>query len=1384
MIDWNKLKPYRTDRRKSFEELVYQIARQEYNQQGRFTRVDDSGGGDGVEFYLTLEDGSEWGWQAKFYTANDRLAQGGRKAQITRSLRRSVEKHLRLSKWFLCTASNLTAEEIKWFNEELLNQAPGVELDHWGDSELQDFLARPEYGGKKSYFFGDLELTAAWFRDQVQKQLDDLGNKYIAELHTPSNFDDAVHMMLFNEDAVKAVNILASALRGGIDNLKKSLLVLDEWAPEAAQATLKPVLTGRVNEVLAHTSDWLALVNPLLDQPEIYESLHLTYPQLYSAASGLARAVEEYSDIIRKYKIEDITECRRPRDIMDRCISIITDITKSLKRIKTPALHIFGDGGVGKTHSAAHIAKTRTKDGIPTILLLGEKFHAGSTIENQILELLDVPSTFSWLNFLDALDSAAKAFHTKIPIIIDALNEAEDVSFWQTHIRGFIGRFRDKKSVCIVTTCRSHYREAIWGHVGPENVVNVPGVGRHNIDELINKYFCYYRIETRTTYRTRRLFATPIFLKIFCETINPERREIKEVTLVEQTRLDIIERYLDLAAERVCKRIDQDPHEKAVQQRLRLLAGQLWNSRDRHIDYEAAKEIMDQGTISQWSRAYTNAILGEGLIIQRTVLDRMEKVTFTYDLMAGFLIAKYLLGDRNTQEMQQYLASEGVLNNLFGKDTAMLHPLWGDILSSLSVLLPRETGKHLYQLVKTRYGPVIPYSIWAFFEIESIYITPKEIGLARRIFAQKKRRGFLFDLLLKKAIRPGHPLNFEFWSCLLGGLEMAERDITWTEWIRRASEEVFEYIDETQGAFRHAVSNSRSLDPTLGRLCAIYLMWLLTSTIRPLRDKATRALYWYGRLFPNDLLDLTLDSFRINDPYVPERMLAALYGVCMALHPWDPAFRDEVLPEIGRRIYESMFRPGATHGTTHVLMRNYARLTVDLALKYHPQLLEQCEVKYLRPPFDRGGIRHWGRLSEDEYKTKGYGDTPMHMDFRNYTLGHLVPGRANYDFNHKGWQMVHDNILWRVSELGYRNNLFAEPDNEIGRGHIGRGHDPGKTDRYGKKYCWIAYYELFGYRIDRGLLKDRWGESRLPQQERDIDPSFPEEPHKLEIIKGDYLGDRDQPLSDWIQHGTNPDPAPYLIQPSIDGVEGPWVLLDGYLNQEDLSANRAIFVFLRTFLVRVEDCSDFITWLRGQHLGGHWLPEIPEDYYLFGGEIPWSETYAWNGRTTIGFAGNSGSGLARRAAKFSTLIPIRENCWESYHSLINPGQNAAVLARDLAEPLGLWIKPQSFDFFEANGQRASFLSQWGSSLRNTHHVMYFRQDLLERLLRAGALRLVWAVWGERESRFEDHEKASEFAEKSESYANFQMIAAYRESISPPASRSTAPLHGPGGASRA
>jgi hypothetical protein len=114
MPDWSKLHTYGEQPWKSFEELCYQIAFRLFSAKGEMTRIDDSGGGDGVEFYLTYSNGQQTGWQAKFYYPQPRLSPD-RKRHITESLLRSLKNHRKLKKWILCTPAAFTQDEQKWF---------------------------------------------------------------------------------------------------------------------------------------------------------------------------------------------------------------------------------------------------------------------------------------------------------------------------------------------------------------------------------------------------------------------------------------------------------------------------------------------------------------------------------------------------------------------------------------------------------------------------------------------------------------------------------------------------------------------------------------------------------------------------------------------------------------------------------------------------------------------------------------------------------------------------------------------------------------------------------------------------------------------------------------------------------------------------------------------------------------------------------------------------------------------------------------------------------------------------------------------------------------------------------------------------------------------
>ena len=66
-------------------------------------------------------------------------------------------------------------------------------------------LSDPQMVGKRNYFFGELELTPEWFKQQVVKQLANVREKFLPGLHTETAVDFRVHCLLGDETFLTTV---------------------------------------------------------------------------------------------------------------------------------------------------------------------------------------------------------------------------------------------------------------------------------------------------------------------------------------------------------------------------------------------------------------------------------------------------------------------------------------------------------------------------------------------------------------------------------------------------------------------------------------------------------------------------------------------------------------------------------------------------------------------------------------------------------------------------------------------------------------------------------------------------------------------------------------------------------------------------------------------------------------------------------------------------------------------------------------------------------------------------------------------------------------------------------------------------------------------------
>ncbi len=351
----------------------------------------------------------------------------------------------------------------------------------------------------------------------------------------------------------------------------------------------------------------------------------------------------------------------------------------------------------------------------------------------------------------------------------------------------------------------------------------------------------------------------------------------------------------------------------------------------------------------------------------------------------------------------------------------------------------------------------------------------------------------MLEALTCLSSRTGHPYSAQRLYKYLADKNLAERDLFWSEFVRsrEATSTVNRVMDWIQ------VSKSVAMD----KFTAANLIWLcalfLTTTVRRLRDRATHCLVLLGDQHSAPLFEATILTLAFNDPYVPERMLAASYGVLMRNWAFPPAGLPDSAVTLAAALRDRLAGSDQTTSIEHILMRDYAEGIIELALMLSPASAPRLTHEKVS---EQSRIPSGDLISDDRVEAAS---EAIQMDFDNYTIGRLVENRAPYDSKHEEYRRVRRQIRWRVLDLGYDPERFKHIDRAISQlnFHMGRQDGGKKVDRYGKKYSWIAFYEVAELRRIAGTLPNRQ-EPRL--SDADIDPSFPDAPRQCGYLPSSH----------------------------------------------------------------------------------------------------------------------------------------------------------------------------------------------------------------------------------------------------------------------------------------
>lgn len=901
---------------------------------------------------------------------------------------------------------------------------------------------------------------------------------------------------------------------------------------------------------------------------------------------------------------------------------------------------IVGGWGTGKTHFLCDVARGRLMQGRPALLLLAKDFEPHPTVSDGLIGYAAIARDITSL--VNGLGRLARKGERAL-LIIDGINES-DSEAWKEGVDELIRCVRRRDDVALVLSSRSPMHLGIFRPSTRRRLVELLHPGFSDIEfDAQQSFFDFYEIPLPEVPLLADEFSRPLALKILCEAFKdlPDRTQragFAGLSSGQRGMTRILERFINSRARETeallglprgfCWRVMkgdnrvQDP----------LLSGIAPNMAANRVNYVPKDEVLNiigaRSAISSGQSAgvFYRRILAEGLLIESDLWRPDEEggpltvVRMPYERFGDHIVARHILGKyldvTNEATIRQSLYRNRPLGAIFTLDGPYHYRYeldgWAEALiiefpERVKRTLSEDATELFFYLPKARqsisayWEPFCSGLFWRHpgsFSKQTDQLAGAILWSGHDTSARR-----MIDALLAVATKPKHPYggarlykNFE-------NMDLPSRDLLWSEYLRTRY--------RTSSADRLVKWFERPIGDSLGEagarnLIAVFSLFL-TSTDRQLRDRVTKVLVRLGELFPKELFEHTLLTMTFNDPYVPERMLAASYGVGMSL--WADRSNRVVrreLPEFARQLVRRIYLPSGDFRTPHILIREYSLGLIELARLVQPNCIATQWIRRTRPPFDGQHDPFPSGEIDDAVSEKA--KSAVLLDFGNYTIGRLIADRQNYDYSNPEYVQVRKNIDWRICDLGYEESRFDLIDQSIGRSAWNSRRDANKVDRYGKKYSWIAYFEMYGVRQAHGLLPDNRQDERI--SDCDIDPSFPKRPAESAPPPNYFFRRITESHLDWLKNGTSPRFLSWLRRDRIDEKEGPWVLLDGFVSDVQPSDKRSAFAFLRGYLTDPENIDAFKEELDGVDHPGSGLPDPGEHHCTFAGEIPWSRRFA------------------------------------------------------------------------------------------------------------------------------------------------------------------------------
>ena len=1352
-------------RRDAFEKFVCQLARGELiGGEVEFRRVEGSGGDGGVEAYWVHADGTKRAYQAKYWTRAGDINW----RQIDNSVKEALEQHPEITSYTIALACDLTdrsgkkgqgkrgwehwethrKEWEKWAEAKSL----AVQYRAWTAFELESEALQHLPRGALNYWFDGTLLDDDWFAAKAAAAIDELGTRYSPLKHIETEVQECFRAFARDPAAFQEISQLVACLWArhvAAEQFLKSTGFTDLASSLSTRfGALDRLSAQALPTDIAGTSRWSDFRTGWLEVLADWVAVH---PELHSRArqeDPTGRAVSE---------IDRLTDAIvRLREALGK---------RPLRFSDARALLLLGTFGTGKSHAMGRILESAIEDSRPVILFLGQQFHE-SNPRTQMVQFADLPTLSTWTELLDALNAASEEKGMVGLVLIDAINEGAGLSVWPNQLKSILGEVATRPALRIVVSCRTEYRRYAW----PDDLE----VAEYELTGFTEDEFrraCVRLMDDEGVARPTTAFIppelyNPLILSTACQSLVDQGLSQFPGSLAGLS--GFVDLYVHGIASNVVQRYNIDGSlEPGIQGALLALAEALLDGQTGLIAEPQARQVV-QGAIGRVPPPRTEWLN----VLERVGVLRLDPspqgqpwnrdgqvVSFSFQIHEQEFVARALM-KRCESSKRPFDVGEPlhfVRRDIDEGPATSPSPTrdWHGVLMAMSVLWAGARGQELVDVIPLPSRSPRLHILARSATLEGfLWRKPAQVtARTTQLLSELGGSHRVYSTMLKFAGVVGHPWNaFSLDERLLAFGDMARRDAEWTVGMNDSTELQAAIEDHIRWTLEQ---NPSLADATVSELATLTLAWTLTSTNRRLRDRATKALVYLFRAQP-DVIPSVLQRFAgADDAYLLERVLAAVYGACCTL----------TSPHVelaAQAVFRHVFADGAP---AHLLVRDSALGVIERA-SFLGVLPKEVDIEACIPPHSSDWPLQMRTNAEIDALASSVGDEFLEIarsctteygrgvgeygDFGRYVLESRVdwfstlslsvdrPKTIPVDARWDG-ELIGNWVAHRAYEMGWNAELF--PHDRTKGQFSDRGH--GKIERIGKKYQWIAMYELLGILSDHVWCVDYWDNPKRYHSALDLEFCRAVDPTVIsqaslatsvdESLTAPYfrgLGDVHQ--ADW----------PFTDEPLIDlcrvttfiSEDGRrWQRLYARVSEDsrgdDGSASFLSFASLSTVCVPVRKLAATLEgWEQRRKRVAQDLrpPDFTDHGYLF--ELGWRQTA--DGTEP----GNSNARLAADRCAMSEggfMATTYRYVWE--HGLdesLMDGVSCCLPAVWVAEGIGLAMDVECPTSFRYEDGRLGFFGFDGAGGRG-HAAALIDADAFDRLLVERELVCLWVLGGER-----------------------------------------------------